>query len=57
MGASGTWLGASCCTSARRRAPAGRCVLSCLVSCGEPVDEGAALSGALLSYSADGSDG
>src|SRR5215207_2351352 len=40
-----TWLGASCCTSARRRAPAGR-----------SLDEGEALTEALLSYSADGSD-
>jgi hypothetical protein len=45
-GSACTWLGASCCTSARRRAPAGR-----------PLAGGAELTGALLSYSADGSDG
>jgi hypothetical protein len=47
-GSAGTWLGASCWTSARRRPPSG------LFSLGE-VD--GPLSGELLSYSADGSEG
>jgi hypothetical protein len=47
-GSVGTWLGASCWTPARRRAPSG------LFS---PALGAGLLTGALLSYSADGSDG
>jgi hypothetical protein len=72
-GSAWTWLGASCWTSARRRAPTGRPPLGCACVAGEAgaglcwlgcagagvrVDgEAAELIGALFSYSADGSDG